>query len=132
MRIREFIRGYRLPWIIVGIALVVYFFAGRPGSGSTWWILALLTTGLADPILTAIGTRSENVQEAAPVMRWVFGEEPSFIPMTLAGLGLLAIFYFLYFLMGPNPFRDMIPYALTIYGVYAIVANITVIIQDRA
>jgi hypothetical protein len=94
------------------------------------WSLAVLFYGLGDAALTYIGIQFENIEESVPVTRRLVGRNPSIAALTSLKVVSLGFFFIAYTIMEGNRYRDLIPIALFVLGVYAVIMNSHVIRKE--
>lgn len=114
------------PVLMAG--LLGYFLAGRPLGDGAWWLLAVLLYGLGDGLTTWVGVRRTDVEEGMPFVRRLLGANPGLAGLFLVKLVGLGALYGGYVLLSSNPFRDIIPVGLTIWGVFAVASNVRTLV----
>lgn len=95
------------------------------------WGLAILFYGVGDTILTLAAVQYENIEEASPVTRGLLGTNPTLMGLLILKTAGFSVFIVGYILLRQNQYRDLIPIALTVHGIYAVYNNGRAINRER-
>jgi len=95
------------------------------------WGLAILFYGVGDIISTFVAVQFENIEEASPVTRRLLGANPTLTGLVTLKVAAFSAFSGSYILLQGNQYRDLVPMALIILGMYAVYNNIQAINIER-
>jgi hypothetical protein len=94
---------------------------------TVWWIGVVLLYGIGDVVTTGAATRYPELEEGMVITRKLLGRNPSVVGLVLLKSLAIPLLYLGYSVLDGNPYRVIVPVAITALGAYAVLNNILAI-----